>query len=309
MSRCCNALYPILSLLIFGGTLFFNYAAATGLFSNLDVGQVSDIYNLEITPASWTFSIWAVIYTWQFLWLLYTLVVSCKYDMDSPLFGALFWVAYNLANILNAVWIVVWVNEKIWPAAVILIAATLCLIVTAYIAHKYMYVNVERRNVVVNGYGGVRDDDRAPNPAAWLDNASKWNVSLLYGLVLNGVPFYGTWTVVASNLNFGIALCYKAGMENQAASLLMLSILTCVILFYWFLDFYRLKVALKRTYSPYIVLVVAFCGILTNDNTSNATYAFTLTLLIVAVLAFVAKIIMTLQMKKESIQTQQLSNV
>lgn len=116
------------------------------------------------------------------------------------------------------------------------------------------------------------------------------------------ISFYATWCVVASHLNIGIALCYEGGLTNTNASLLMLCVLTTVILFYWFLDFYRLRSYLQYTYSPYVVLIWAFTGILSNgglDTDERPTSPFTLALLIIAALGTIAKVTMGVCMKSE----------
>ena len=246
----------------------------------------------------------------QAIWIIYTLYLTCKYEMKSIVFGRWFWVFYNLGNCGNAVWIVVWVNEEIIPAAVILVLVATSLITASYIAHKYMFIDsVSSIKQANDSYGGVDADDQEINDASsnyqWLDKSPSIR-PLIYAFVLNGVPFYTTWCVVASHLNVGIVLCYKAGLTNTNASILMLSILTCIILFYWFLDFYRFRQYLRYTYSPYIVLIVAFSGILTNGGLNaeeRPSSVFTLILLIIACLGTIAKVIMGIMMRNQPVQS------
>lgn len=49
----------------------------------------------------------------QFLWIGYVLYLTCKYDMDEVVFGKYFFFAYNIGNVFNALWIIIWVNEHI----------------------------------------------------------------------------------------------------------------------------------------------------------------------------------------------------
>jgi len=217
--------------------------------------------------------------------------------MNEIIFGKWFYIAYNVANVCNGLWIVLWSNEYIIPAAIILIGIATGLIISAYIAHKYMFIDINRMIPGADDYPDY-GDTADPN---WI-TSSKTIKPLIYIFVLNGIPFYGTWCVVASHLNVGISLCYKLGLglTNTETSFLMLSILTCIILFYWYLDFYRLRFYLRYTYSPYIVLVVAFCGILTNgglDADERPSSVFTAILLIIAILGSIAKVIMGLCMR------------
>jgi len=300
-SKVVNSLFPILTFILFVVALYFNYAASTGQLSELDVGEVSGKYSLEITPAGWTFTIWAFIYVWQALWIIYVIVLTCKYPMENGIiFGVPFWIAYNVANVCNAIWIVVWVNEYIWPSAVVLLGIACGLITAAVLSHVYVFS--DGGDDEQGAYRPFADEAETRRP--WLSgDAAKIHRPLIFALVLNGIPFYATWTVIATNLNIGVVLCYKQGLGNQTASLLMLSILTAIILCYWFLDFYKLRKYLQFTYSPYLVLIVAFCGVLTNDYTSKATFIFTLVLLVAASVAFVAKIIMGIALRNQPLDS------
>jgi len=307
MSKVKNIIWPVFTFLIFGVALFFNYTASSGLVSDLDVGEVSDLYGLEITPAGWTFAIWGFIYIWQFLWIGYVLFLTCKYEMDSVVFGKWFFVLYSVANVFNALWIVIWVNEHIVWAAVFLVSISISLISAAFIAHKFMYRL--RDKIVDTNYGAATPDtaDSDDDALRWI-NKSTAIKPLLTILVLNGIPFYATWCVVASHINVGIVICHKCGLSDGNASILMLSILTCVILTYWFLDFYKLRLHLQYTYSPYIVLVVAFAGSFSNgglDVDDRASSPFVAALLIVAVLGSIAKVIMGICMRNQPAETLQ----
>ena len=70
-------------LIFFLGSLFVNYQASAGIITDKGVGEVSREYELPITPASWTFSIWAIIYTWYVFVLgyicLYIILCLNKY--------------------------------------------------------------------------------------------------------------------------------------------------------------------------------------------------------------------------------------
>jgi len=302
MSKFQMMLWPVFTLIMFGVALFFNYTASTGLVSDLDVGEVSDEFALEITPAGWTFTIWAFIYLWQFLWIAFVLFLTARREMDSVVFGRWFFFAFNAANVFNALWIVVWVNEHIVWAAAFLLSITASLIAASFIAHRYLY---RASSTVVDSNYGAAGSAATTATMATADSSSapQWLVAsrpALFALVANGIPFYATWCVVASHLNLGIVICYEFGMAASSTSFLMLSVLSLVILFYWFLDFYRLRAHLQYTYSPYIVLIVAFSGILTDgglDTEERPSSPFVLALLIVAVLGTVAKVIMGISMR------------
>lgn len=296
-------LWPLITLLIFlGGVL-------SGYF--FDVGGAADGVRLEISPSGWTFSIWGFIYLWQFIWICYVLFLCCKYEMNTIIFGKWLFIAYNAANISGDIWTYVWINGYLWWSTVFILGISIPLVVASYIAHDYLH-RVASTAVVSEDYGAsnANNSDEFDAESSLTESIPKWLVDsstikpLLYIFVANGIAFYATWTVVASHLGVGIALCHGAGLSNTATSFLMLSILSCIILFYWFLDFFKLRSYLQYTYSPYIVLIVAFTGILTNgglDVDERPSSPFVLALLVIAVLGTVAKVIMGICLRNQPV--------
>ena len=125
---------------------------------------------------------------------------------------------------------------------------------------------------------------------------SRCSINSYRGLVLNGVAFYATWTSIAQCLNIAIFLTYVANMDAYTASIIALTILTIVILSYWFLDFYYLRSWLVYTYSPYAVLIWALYAVSTNSNEGDLglkgpTKTFEMALLIMSIVGTVLKII------------------
>merc|ERR1712207_42121 len=93
--------------------------------------------------------------------------------MEEIVFGKWFYVAFNIGDILNAVWLVLWTREFIIPSAVCLFCMSVSLIAAACLAHKYMYVNVHvlkvRRKAGAN-YDGVSDREDVET----IKTAPKW---------------------------------------------------------------------------------------------------------------------------------------
>ena len=77
----------ILTVLTFVITAAFNALAGSGavvgegnVFEST-VGDISDVYQLFITPAGFTFSIWSVIYLWiAFSLLIFVITIFIKTD-------------------------------------------------------------------------------------------------------------------------------------------------------------------------------------------------------------------------------------
>ena len=49
-----------------------------GVIFEKTVGEQSDEYDLQITPMGWAFSIWGVIFLWNFIWFGYGFAAICR---------------------------------------------------------------------------------------------------------------------------------------------------------------------------------------------------------------------------------------
>ena len=205
------------------------------------------------------------------------LYLTAKYEMIKVVFGPYFWFAYNIGNVFNCLWIIVWVHELLWLAMIFLMFASTSLLVSAYMTHDYMH-RVAWTSVDGN-YGSI-DDHEAQGITVTTDMTEglpirQWILQstsirlLLYAFVVNGIPFYATWCVIATHLNIGIVFVYEGGMYDTAASILMLSILTICIGFYMFLDYYKLRFYLQYSYDQFSSLLYmcsSICFIFVGNN-------------------------------------------
>lgn len=92
------------SILLFVATIIVNFFGGTGRINNMSQGDVSDRYFTLITPASFAFSIWGVIYTLLGISLVMLLVKykETYYQRVIERTSVLFW----LTCLLNMAWIV-----------------------------------------------------------------------------------------------------------------------------------------------------------------------------------------------------------
>ena len=131
----------ILSLLALGSFVFklvLNALAGLGYkpFSQ-SVGNVSDTFVLDITPAGWAFAIWALIYTWNFAYVVYSITTECR-DIP-PVLNGLFYLLYIVCDIANVAWLYAFTSESLVPSCVILVANQLALYALLYVVYaNYM---------------------------------------------------------------------------------------------------------------------------------------------------------------------------
>merc|ERR1711973_665710 len=272
--------FYVLTFIVFILVLIINYlAGAEGpkgplKFLRNTTGEISNKYYLEITPASWTFSIWGFIYAWQALWLCYSLSFLCR--RSSTLVLSLRLCAFFIGSCFcNISWIFLFGVEEIVAACVLLFATVVFLY--AAIATVYQRVRVLDEELPKGDYIAVQS------------------------LVINGIAFYATWVSIASLLNLAMVLTYKSGMDQENASTLALSLLACEIVAWFISDVVFLKSMTKFTISPWIVLIVALTGSLyKNYVPGKRNSIMTLVLLcVVGVLAVIRLAIFAVAVNRE----------
>lgn len=264
----------ILSLIAFIITMILNAFAAPrerpGFLqdiygSNLSTGDVSDRYSTQITPAGWAFSIWGVIYTWQTLWLIYSLTLICRPrapDVLNWFFHALFIVSCGF----NSAWIVIWQRLHVSAASVILFAI-------AFNLYGLLFTSYYRFNKLYNA------------------NFPKIDFYATQALVHNGIAFYATWCTVASLLNMTIAITYVHGVKAETAATIALIILTVEMIGWFILENTILEKYLRYTISQYPVLIVALSAIISKHwDSSKRNPIFTLVLLVLVLVLFVVRL-------------------
>ena len=125
----------IKSLAIFNALALIIHLAVSSLVQTktinlLDVGEVSAKYESLLTPAGFTFTIWAIIYTLLIVMCLYHIVIAYKHERYHPANKELVNMSslFILVNLGSAAWLVAWVNEQLLLSVGLIIIQLLCLI-------------------------------------------------------------------------------------------------------------------------------------------------------------------------------------
>ena len=237
------------------------------------------------------------------------IVLACKYSQFLSqkhiiILGSLFYVTYMFVCVLNALWIIVWCQEQIVGAGIALVLIAVSLYICGYLSHNYLLKEMPKMlSTYIVSYSSMDYNDGARINDDILKNKNIQYV--LYFGVLNGIAIYATWVTIATCLNLGIIAAYKNDVSVNAASNVMLTVLTIIIFIYWSLDFVFFRKYLKYTFTPYFVLIFAFLGVITNDYDFDSPKIYVTVLLILACLGSIAKIIMSFfTWKNDSYQSQ-----
>lgn len=92
-------------------TLFLNYLAGTGYLNGETIGSVSRQYPALITPASYAFSIWSLIYLLLIIFVGYQWVSYFKKETYGSIEKTGIW--FSLANVANGAWVLAFVNQSL----------------------------------------------------------------------------------------------------------------------------------------------------------------------------------------------------
>ncbi|XP_076056600.1 uncharacterized protein LOC143034433 isoform X2 [Oratosquilla oratoria] len=249
-------------------------APSEGIFMN-SVGNLSAKYEIDVTPAGYTFIIWSVIYVWLFMAHVYALILLCRRNavgaafMSPPVLTPWPVAIYTFNLLCNITWVFLWDHQLIIYSSAFLWAIAL----SNWIALGWLH-----RNVYVHG--------------PWMARHAKVDLWMLRILWHNGLALYTAWTTVAALLNLGIALRYEAGLDMQTVSYVVLGTLSAIMILWFILENTVLDRFVRYTVTPYAVIVHAVVGIYFKkyDLVPIETGYFIVALLGTAVFCLVARI-------------------
>lgn len=272
------------SILLYTVTIGFNVLNTLGtaypLFKS-NVGNISDKYPIEITPAGWVFStVWTIIFIWQYIWLIYAFICLFRktnkgdyvYRAESFIhFGIL--IAFMINNSMVIAWLFLWDNFIFgWSLFVISVSA-ISLHVLLFISHRKSY----------NSYDSMIKHDLKVD--VWINRF----------LLQNGVAFFLTWLSLATNLNFAIFLTYEAGVEVSISSTAALVVIFLIVVVYFILENFIWQRYLLYTFTPWFVLNLALIGSIAKNYVASSptrNNIMTVVIFVIILLFTITKIVM-----------------
>nr|XP_040022816.1 uncharacterized protein LOC120811499 [Gasterosteus aculeatus aculeatus] len=267
----------VVSVVGYAISLVFNGLSVVGVGPyGTTTGNVSAVFDTQITPSGWTFSIWSVIYVWLTLMIIYIIAGLFRkngygYVYCSPAvlpYG--FFVSWCLNLCVNIGWLLVWDRGEMIVALVFLFLV----ICTNY---SMIFFTCHRLHV----YG------------AWLKKYHKIDLWLFRVLVQNGVMIYTTWTTIATLINLTIVLTYNAEMSPTDAATVSYSVLSVLLLVWFVLENFVLDRHVRYILIIYPVVIWALCGnLVKNYDAESPTRSgiFIVVLLAVACVLFAIRI-------------------
>lgn len=265
----------LVSFAVYIGHLALNGLAAQGgpgnkLFPH-SVSNISERFQLEMTPSGPTFAIWGAIFLLQLAWLVYALTTICRSVPSADILSNTFYVAFNLNIVCISAWLLVWCRAE----SILAFIANLLAQVFIYGAIGLSFRDLKK---FLDSNKGYKDG-----------NADVWTQRLL---IQNALEFYATWTTVALSICFAIVLSYDLGLSTRVASVISLSIVAIVACLWFIVENSVLLKYTEYTFSVYVVLIIASSGIVSNIfATDKVVGGIALALLIGSALMLIIRLI------------------
>ncbi|KAL1006235.1 hypothetical protein UPYG_G00069580 [Umbra pygmaea] len=248
-----------ISVLFFLVVIVFNALAGPGVYPFLgSTGNVSAMFDTQITPSGWTFSIWGVIYTWLTIILCYILSGLCRKNAygwvycSPPVLPYGFFVAWVLNMVFNVAWLFLWDHSL--GDTMLMIPAFIILLLVTLTNYTMIFYSCH----ALHTFG------------AWLHKYHNMDLWLIRMLVQNGLCVYSTWTTIASLINLTIVMNYNADLTAMGAATVSLSILTALVILWFVLENFVFEKHVRYILTIYPVVIVALCGNMTKNYDSAA---------------------------------------
>lgn len=267
-----------ITTLLYIVTVFLNYWSSSedtpaSLGFEDTVSNVSDRYELVVTPDGWTFSIWGVIYAWQLLWLIYAWSFVLRPN-SAKIIPLLTYVLFSVSCLINIGWVYAFTNGELAVAYALLLLLSLTLYATIGASVVMFYFRVEHLR----------------------RKKQRLDLILVTVFLHNGLAVYATWTSVATLLNMGIIMQYTGDnkQDDTTVGLVVLSILIVEEVVWFLLENSVLDRFVRYILTIYPVLIWALAGVLSKhlDNGNlDETNSTAVGALVLSSLLFIIRLI------------------
>ena len=269
----------VIRLLLFTIPLYFIFVIVASVstspnhrsvFPNTTFEVYQEIYALEATPVTSTFSIWIMIYVYTFLWIIYTCSTVIRGGKSTEVLSGRFFIFFLLNIIFMIAYVFTWSRVEDVLSFLMIVVAQIFLDVCFYFVsvdiHKYLSNNA-------------------------ITSTNRKDVWCLRILVQNGILFYTSWNTVIALINTGVVFSYQLGTSTETASITILSFLAIILLAWYLLENFGFQAYTEYTFTSYVGFIWALSGIFVKAwEVNDLVGGFTLALLILTLILFIVRI-------------------
>lgn len=131
MSRNRRIIFAFLNAAGLLVTILINYFASTLPINGQTTGEISLKYNNLFVPASYTFTIWGIIYLSLAVFIVYQLIDSFRIHQEEDSFIDRIGVWFAITCVANSTWIFMWHYESLLLTVILMLILLGALIVIA----------------------------------------------------------------------------------------------------------------------------------------------------------------------------------
>lgn len=252
--------------------------------SGLTMSQSKDIFNntnrsdydTDINPPGWAFSIWFLIYAWQAAWIVYMLTTICRQYDGKPIYQQLsvisstFLVVYIINQILSVGFFFIYIRQM--DDTITPMLSVFSLWISVFVCLMIYHCNMAA--VPCSTACHLRQD-----------------IICLIVLVQNGLAIYLSWLTLADMLVLNSFVVYYVGVPMTMASCMTLTLLTVIVVVYFFLELTFLRRYVRFTFTIYPTLMWGLTSITIDKwDPQNPTSIYVLVLLLVVSMLFFIKV-------------------
>lgn len=119
----------IITTVTFVAMIIVNVLANSIPINGITTGEVAALYPNLFSPASYTFSIWGLIYVLLALFTLYYIgFFRAGKEFENPEQAQRVGILFSISSIANILWIFAWHYEEIWLSLIMMVVMLICLI-------------------------------------------------------------------------------------------------------------------------------------------------------------------------------------
>jgi len=238
----------------------------TGSLTSHSIRDVERKYSLQISPAVWAFVVWAIVYIWQALWLLYVLM---RFMFGhGNIFSALFYISFIMSSLAGIGLVFAWCTNHLLISAICLSLVAMFLFICLWISLSTLYGHKNMTNTSNNNH----------------HHHHHLKTKTLNFLVDNGIAFYAAWALFGACYLWGLTMKYHWSLSDKFSSFMALSILAFILLIYGLLNIIFFS-RFRHIWSPVFALAVGHAAMIARNGLTMNKPA---TIMVVALLGAVA---------------------
>ncbi|KAF0993359.1 hypothetical protein HZS_1842 [Henneguya salminicola] len=194
----------------------------------------------SITPSSWIFTIWILIYIYQLAWIVFSIILA--FNKKSCIVPIGSYVGFMFASVFNFIWLVTYNFNQIVTSFIVIFLLLASIGFSAYWGAIYI--------------GRCREDE--------LCSRTRF---ILHIVFVNGLFLYFTWILFALHLNLDNLFVYSGVLVNTSGAII-LGILAFFQISIFVTDVFLWRGAMRNTLVVYPVFALGLIAIITYTGSS-----------------------------------------